>query len=77
MRAVFEQPIGVGGVGSTCWGQSASVIAMRLRGQLIRSSSKGPHGEAKEHSDKFHEFIKDWGCIPLILHALYSLFIVH
>ena len=74
VRVVFEKPIGVGGMGSTCWGQSALVVMMRFRGKLIRSSSKEPHDEAKMHSI---EFITDRGYIHLILQALYSLFIMY
>ena len=36
-------------------GKFASMIQMRLGGQLIRSRSKEPHGEAKMHSIRFHE----------------------
>ena len=57
---------------STCWGQSALMIMMQLRGQMIRSSSKEPHGEAKMHSI---EFITDRGYIHLIIPA--TIFVIH
>ena len=74
VRAVYEKPIGVGGMAVTCWGQSASMITMRLRGQVIRSSSKEPHGEAKMHSIAFITdgvVYIDSSCILFIIHHVH------